>query len=126
MDMVTVCTELTDETVQSLGEIAEGLGRNMQETLRLVIFEGIASLRTEEKAGKLDGLTDSQKVGRLLTMLKDADADYASLKFQNFTLFRDNKTLELNLVGYRSKVESLEGYIRDLKDEIARLRENGF
>lgn len=120
--MKMVSTELLDEAFQSLNEIAQGRGWSIEDTLRIVIDEGIASFKTEEKAGKLDGLSDSEKVLQLLVMLKDADACYAALKFQNYTLLQDNKTFKLNMAGFKGKIELLEGYISKLKDEIKQLK----
>lgn len=120
--MKTVTTELLDDMLESVDAIAQNRGWSLEVALRNVINAGIAVLRTQDQVKNLDGLSDSQKVEQLIRQLIDADMSYAALRFQNFTLTRDNQTLELNLGGFRGENENLKGFVQGLKVEIARLQ----
>lgn len=120
--MKTVTTELLDDMLESVDAIAQNRGWSLEVALRNVINAGIAVLRTQDQVKNLDGLSDSQKVEQLTRQLIDADMSYAALRFQNFTLTRDNQTLELNLGGFRGENENLKGFVQGLKVEIARLQ----
>ncbi|HUW65000.1 MAG TPA: hypothetical protein VMW83_09940 [Spirochaetia bacterium] len=117
--LVKISAGLLTDTYQALEELARSRGWSIEEAVRIIIDEGIASRRAVESLAKMDGLSDAEKVIRLLAMLKDAGSDYASLKFQNYAFFQDNKILQMNLTGYKSKIDFLEMYIGKLKEEIA-------
>ena len=120
--MKAVSTELLDETFQSLEGIARRRNWSIEDTVRIIINEGIASYHTEDKAKSLKPLSDSEKIDKLMRMLIDADSQYASLKFQNFTLLQDNKTYMLNIAGYKGRIEFLEAHVLRLNDEIKQLK----
>jgi len=123
--LVRIGTELLEETYESLAAMARARGWTIEEAARIMIHEGMASIIAEETRQKIEGLPDAEKVVHLLRQLKDVEADYASLKFQNFTFMQDNKILQMNLTGYKCKAESLETFVNELKKEMARLKTAG-
>lgn len=116
-----VSTVLDPDLLQRVRSVAQRESWDLEDAIRNLIICGLCSLEVKAIIDELEERTHEEKIDKLIACLMDANSAYAALRYQNFTLAHNNRTLEFNVAGLRGQNSNLKMVIEDLR---TRLRTN--
>ncbi len=121
---VTIKTEVLDDTLETIQTIADRQGWSCEEALRNLVHHGITAVQAlEEMDPEPEDADPEDHLLQLNRELAGLRAAYSSLKFENYTLTKDNQVLQWHVAGQRGTTRNQEKLIERLREELELRRE---
>lgn len=121
---VAIETKVLDDTLETIQAIAYRHGWSCEEALRNLVHHGITAVQALEDTEPMSEDTDAEeRCLQLNRELAGLRAAYSSLKFENYTLTKDNQVLQWHVAGQRGTTQNQERLIEKLREELQLRRE---
>jgi hypothetical protein len=120
----TISVELMEDVLRRIDDLARRRGWNRDEAIAALISVGFSGIEPQDAEGQkpMDQLTDCELRAFKDNRLKQLEAHYSVLHFQNYRLWHDNDAQAQILSGLLPQFESAIARIAELESEIRRLR----
>jgi hypothetical protein len=118
-----VCVPVLESFHRELCWTIEKKGLKEDEGLRYILAAGVRAISGWQTPNTpLDQMGQEEKLRFLQDRASSADAAYSMLKFQAYQVMNQNDALEMNLKGLMPQLEATTQRVRDLEEEVRRLR----
>lgn len=118
-----ICVHVLASVEQEVQRAIERHGWRVEDGRRQILAAGLRAVEGWTQPGKsLEAMTLEEQLAFHRDRAASLDAAYATMKFLAYQVMNQNDALELNLKGLVPQLEGARTRVRDLEEEVRRLR----